>query len=148
MTESTQQTPTALVERSFDAPAQAVFDAWTNPQVMRRWWHAGRDWDTAVAEADLRIGGKLRVVMRTPDGTEYGGGGEYIEIDPPARLAFSWRWDGDQNSSLIELDFHEEDGTTRVALTHSGLPSEESAKSHTEGWQEALENLARKGLPA
>jgi uncharacterized protein YndB with AHSA1/START domain len=148
MTESTQQTPTALVERSYDVPAQAVFDAWTNPEVMRRWWHAGRDWDTAVAEADLRIGGKLRVVMRTPDGTEYGGGGEYTEIDPPARLAFSWRWDGDENSSLIELDFHEEDGTTRVALTHSGLPSEESARSHTEGWQEALENLARKGLRA
>jgi uncharacterized protein YndB with AHSA1/START domain len=72
MTESTQQTPTALVERSYDAPAQDVFDAWANPEVMKRFWHAGPDWETPVAEADLRVGGRMRITMRTPDGKEYG----------------------------------------------------------------------------
>jgi uncharacterized protein YndB with AHSA1/START domain len=56
------------LERTFNAPAQAVFDAWTSPEVLRRWWPAGPDWDTPVAEVDVRVGGKLRLVMRRPDG--------------------------------------------------------------------------------
>jgi uncharacterized protein YndB with AHSA1/START domain len=88
------------------------------------------------------------VIMRTPDGTEYGGGGEYTEIDPPHRLAFTWHWDEDppEQTSLIELSFDEQDGTTRVVLSHSGLPSEESATEHADGWQKVLENLERKVL--
>jgi uncharacterized protein YndB with AHSA1/START domain len=150
MTESAQQTPTALVERDYDHPAQAVFDAWTNPEVIRRFWHAGPDWETPVAEVDLRVGGAVRVVMRTPDGTEYGGGGEFTEIVPPRRLAFTWHWDDDspQQTSLIELTFEERDGATKVVLSHSGLPSDESARNHTDGWQQVLDNLATKGLGA
>ena len=50
--------------------AEDVFDAWTSPEVMRRWLHCAPDWETPVAEVDLRVGGKVRVVMRRPDGTE------------------------------------------------------------------------------
>ena len=148
MTESTRQTPTALVERTYDAPAQAVFDAWANPDVIRRFWHAGPDWETPEAEVDLRVGGSVRVVMRRPDGAEYGGGGEYTEIDPPHRLAFTWHWDDDppEQTSLIELSFEEQDGRTTVVLSHSGLPSDASAAEHSDGWQAVLDNLARKAL--
>ncbi len=80
MTEST----TLRMERMFHAPAQAVFDAWTSEEVMRRWWHAEHDWETTEAEVDLRVGGAVRVVMRNPhEDVEYGGGGRYTEIDPP-----------------------------------------------------------------
>jgi uncharacterized protein YndB with AHSA1/START domain len=147
MTNSTDGATTSLrVERTYHAPAQAVFEAWTNPDVMRRWWHAGgTDWENSHAEAQLRVGGKVRVAMRDAEGTTYGGGGEYTEIDAPARLAFTWTWDDDtpDRSSLIELDFTERDGRTTVVLTHSGLASEESAQGHTEGWQEALDSLGR-----
>jgi uncharacterized protein YndB with AHSA1/START domain len=146
--ESTQPTATALVERSYDHPAQAVFDAWTDPEVIRRFWHAEPDWETPEAQVDLRVGGTVRVVMRTTDGTEYGGQGEYTEIDPPRRLAFTWHWDDDPpgQDSLIELSFDEQDGRTTVVLSHSRLPSEESARDHTDGWQKVLENLERKVL--
>lgn len=143
--------PTALrLERTYDAPAQAVFDAWTDPEVMRRWWHPGREWDTSLAESDLRPGGRVRVGMRSPDGDEYGGGGEYTEIRPPERLAFTWIWDDDPagHSSLIELDFEEHDGATTLVLTHSGLRSEDSREGHRDGWHQALENLALKALEA
>jgi uncharacterized protein YndB with AHSA1/START domain len=148
VTESTRHSPTALVERSYDHPAQAVFDAFTNPEVIKRFWHAGPDWETPEAEVDLRVGGGVRVVMRRPDGNEDGGGGEYTEIDPPHRLAFTWHWDDDPpgQTSLIELRFDEQDGTTTVVLSHSGLPSDESAAEHTDGWQVVLDNLAGKAL--
>ncbi|MFL6044665.1 MAG: SRPBCC domain-containing protein, partial [Propionibacteriaceae bacterium] len=106
---------TLRMQRTFDAPAQAVFDAWTSEEVMRRWWHAGRDWETPVATVDLRVGGDVRVVMRNPHtGEEYGGGGRYTEIDPPNRLAFTWIWDDNPTRTLIELAFEETEGVTTV----------------------------------
>ena len=132
------------MERTYDAPAQAVFDAWTSEEVMRRWWHAAHDWETTEAKVDLRVGGSVRVVMRNPhEDIEYGGGGEYTEVDPPTRLAFTWTWDGDSTRQLIEIDFEESEGATTVHLTHSGLWDEESRASHEDGWGKALDNLGR-----
>jgi uncharacterized protein YndB with AHSA1/START domain len=134
---------TLRMERTFRAPAQAVFDAWTSEEVMRRWWRVESDWETPVAEVDLRIGGAVRVVMRTRDGTEYGGGGQYTEIDPPRRLAFTWIWDGDDKRQLIEIDFEEHDGATTVRFTHRDLWDEEAVRSHEDGWNGVFDNLAR-----
>lgn len=133
---------TLLIERPFRAPAQAVFDAWTSEEVMRRWFHGRHDWETPEAAVDLRIGGALRVVMRDPiEGAEHGGGGQYTEIDPPNRLAFTWTWDEDPRETLIEIDFEEADGVTTVRFTHSNLRDEESARSHEGGWTTCFDNL-------
>jgi uncharacterized protein YndB with AHSA1/START domain len=133
---------TLLLERAFRAPAEAVFDAWTSEEVMRRWFHGRHDWETPEAKVDLRIGGAVRVVMRDPEkGTEHGGGGQYTEIDPPSRLAFTWTWDEDPRETLIELDFEEAEGVTTVRFTHSNLRDEESARSHEEGWSTCFDNL-------
>lgn len=132
------------IERTFQAPAQKVFEAWTSEEVMRRWFHAEHDWETTEAKVDLRPGGAVRVVMRDPHkDAEYGGGGTYTEIDPPTRLAFTWTWDSDQRQTLIELDFLENDGTTTVLLTHRNLMDEESLRDHEDGWTKCLENLER-----
>jgi uncharacterized protein YndB with AHSA1/START domain len=135
---------TLRMERTYEAPAETVFDAWTSEEVMRRWWHADRDWETPVAEVDLRVGGAVRVVMRNPDtGDEYGGGGFYTEIDRPHRLAFTWIWDGDDRRQLIEVDFEESGGATTVRFTHRDLWSEEAVRSHEDGWRTAFDNLVR-----
>jgi uncharacterized protein YndB with AHSA1/START domain len=135
---------TLRIERTFRAPAQKVFDAWTSEEVMRRWWHAERDWETPEAVVDLRVGGAVRVVMRNPStGAEYGGGGRYTEIDPPRRLAFTWLWDDNATRTLIELDFEEHDGVTTVRFTHSDLWDEEAVRSHEDGWSKCFENLER-----
>jgi uncharacterized protein YndB with AHSA1/START domain len=137
------ETTTLRMERTFRAGAQAVFDAWTSEEVMRRWWRVESDWETPVAEVDLRIGGSVRVVMRTQDGTEYGGGGQYTEIDPPHRLAFTWIWDGNDTRQLIEIDFEETDGATTVRFIHRDLWDEEAVRSHEEGWNGVFDNLER-----
>jgi len=136
--------PTLRMERTYSAPAEAVFDAWTSEEVMRRWFHASHDWETPVAEVDLRIGGAVRVVMRNPDKDEdYGGGGFYTEIDRPNRLAFTWIWDDRTTRQLIEIDFEEHDGATTVRFTHSDLWDEEAVRSHEDGWSKAFDNLER-----
>jgi uncharacterized protein YndB with AHSA1/START domain len=135
---------TLRIERTFRAPAEAVFDAWTSEAVLLRWWHAGHDWETTEAEVDLRVGGVVRVVMRDPHkDAEYGGGGTYTEIDPPTRLAFTWTWEGDTRPMLIEVDFRENDGVTTVNFTHSGLWDEEAVRDHEDGWRKLFDNLER-----
>jgi uncharacterized protein YndB with AHSA1/START domain len=137
-------TGTVRIERTFQAPAEAVFDAWTSEEVMRRWWQAELGWETSEAEVDLRVGGAVRVVMRDPaNEVDHGGGGVYTEIEPPRRLAFTWLWDGDTRRTLIELDFEERDGATTVSFAHSGLWDEEAVRSHEGGWGRILDNLGR-----
>jgi uncharacterized protein YndB with AHSA1/START domain len=136
-------TKTLRIERTFQAPAEAVFDAWTSEEVIRRWWHAELGWETAAAEVDLRVGGAVRVVMRDPNDVEHGGGGKYTEIERPTRLAFTWIWDGDTRRTLIQLDFEETDGATTVSFTHSGLWDEEAVRSHEHGWSNILDKLGR-----
>jgi uncharacterized protein YndB with AHSA1/START domain len=135
---------TLRMRRTFAAPAEAVFDAFTSEEVIRRWWHAGHDWETPVASVDLRVGGAVRVLMRNPhEGVEHGGGGRYTEVDPPSRLAFTWVWDDDEEEveQLIEVDFEEEDGVTTVLFTHSGLWDEDSIPQFESGWGKCFDNL-------
>ena len=66
MTEEAAQV--VRIERTFDAPAEDVFDAWTSEEVIRRWFIPAQGWREPSAEVDLRVGGKVRVVMRDPDG--------------------------------------------------------------------------------
>jgi uncharacterized protein YndB with AHSA1/START domain len=148
MSEPAAHDPTAIrIERTFRAPAQAVFEAWTSVEALRRWYPPGADWDTPVAEVDLRVGGRLRLVLRSPTGEEFGGGGEYREITPPTRLVFTWTWDrpdaGD-GTQLVEVDFSEQpDGTTKVVMTNRGLLDEAIRESHREGWEGSFDNLDR-----
>jgi uncharacterized protein YndB with AHSA1/START domain len=133
------------IERTFDAPAQAVFDAWTSAEVMRRWFHADPEWETPTAEVDLRVGGRLRVVMRDPKaGEDYGASGEYTLIDPPQRLVFTWVWDDDpSHPQLIELKFSERDGATTVLMVSSGITTEKGRDEHEDGWHKCFDNLDR-----
>jgi uncharacterized protein YndB with AHSA1/START domain len=144
---TTPERPDSIrIERRFGASAHEVFAAWTSAELLRRWYPPGADWDTPVAEVDLRVGGRIRLVMRSPDGEEFGGGGEYREITPPTRLVFTWEWDRPDVAvgiQLIEVDLSEHpDGTTTVVMTNRGLADDRSRESHREGWDESFDNLA------
>jgi uncharacterized protein YndB with AHSA1/START domain len=84
-------TGTVRVERTFEAPAEAVFDAWTNPEVLRRWWKAAPSHEVTVAELDLRVGGGYRLAMNdTESGEQHVVHGTYREVSRPDRLVYSW----------------------------------------------------------
>jgi uncharacterized protein YndB with AHSA1/START domain len=133
------------IERTFDAPAERVFEAWTSEDVLGRWLHGMVGWQTPTAEVDLREGGTIRIVMRDPlGGAESGATGEYTVVDPPRRLVFTWVWDDQPDlPQLIELEFAEHDGRTTVRMTNSGIPTEERAESQDRGWNVCFDNLER-----
>ncbi len=132
------------IERSFAASAEEVFDAWSSPEVMRRWFHCGADWETPVAEVDLRVGGAVRILMRRPDGREAGAVGEYTVIDRPHRLVLTWTFDeAPANQQLLELSFSESGGKTTVVLTNRDISTDERRESQEEGWRGCLDQLER-----
>jgi uncharacterized protein YndB with AHSA1/START domain len=132
------------IERTFAASAEEVFDAWTSPEVMRRWLHPAADWETPEAEVDLRVGGKVRVVMRRPDGTEIEMLGEYTLIDRPHLLVMTWTFgDEPSNEQVIELSFSESEGSTTVRLVNSRISTDERRGAQDWGWRGCLDQLAR-----
>jgi uncharacterized protein YndB with AHSA1/START domain len=107
-----------VLTRDFDAPRRLVFDAWTKPALLMRWFGA-RGWNLVVCEVDLRVGGTWRFVSRGPGGTTMGHGGVYREVVPPDRLVYTEVYD-DQSyagESLITQAFVEQDGRTTVTST-------------------------------
>jgi uncharacterized protein YndB with AHSA1/START domain len=132
------------IERTFAASAEEVFDAWTSAEVMRLWFHCAPDWETPEAKVDLRVGGRVRIVMRTPDGTEHGAQGEYVLIDRPRQLVMKWAFDdAPSNRQLVELSFFEAEGSTTVRMINSGIATEERRASQDWGWRGCLDQLER-----
>jgi len=82
-----------VMTRVFDAPRRLVFDAWTKPELLKRWLGVFGGWSLAVCEIDLRVGGGYRYVWRGPDGAEMGMRGVYREIVPPERLVATESFD-------------------------------------------------------
>src|SRR5687767_13784241 len=106
--------------RVFAAPRRLVFDAWTRPELLRRWLYGpSDDWSLAVCDVDLRVGGAIRWVWRGPDGREMGMRGVYRQVAPPDRLVHSEIFDEDWTGgeTLVTIDFAERDGKTTVTMT-------------------------------
>lgn len=136
------QAPAVEIRRTFAAPRQRVFEAWTEPDALKRWAAPG-PLETPVAEVDLRVGGRYRIHMRGPDGKEHRVVGVYREVDPPRRLVYTWTWETnpDVTDSVVTVEFHERGEATEVVLRHAGLPSEDSRRRHGEGWIGCLQKL-------
>jgi uncharacterized protein YndB with AHSA1/START domain len=138
------------VERSYDASPEEVFDAWTNPEVLRRWWAVHPDGSTPIAEVDLRVGGRYRLSMESPDGERHTVQGEYHEVDRPHRLVYSWQWELDAGglgpSSTVTVEFQERGERTEVVLEHTDLPDSESRDRHAHGWTACMDIFGERGF--
>jgi uncharacterized protein YndB with AHSA1/START domain len=146
---STPEIAALRLERTFAATPEEVFDAWTNPEVLQRWWAAQPTWTSPGCEVDPRVGGRYRLRMRTDEGRVYAVGGEYREVDRPHRLVYTWCWEGTDGPdpghvSLVTVEFRPDGAGTTVVLEHGGLTSEESRAGHESGWIGTLDNLARR----
>lgn len=128
--------------RVFHAPRRQVFEAFIRPRHLQEWW--GPDGFTlASCETDPRPGGLLRIVMRGPDGREYGFHGSYVEILEPARLVFTADLeDAPGNVLLTTVNFEDVDGLTWLTV-HQTVPATRAfAEGQRQGWSESLERLA------
>jgi uncharacterized protein YndB with AHSA1/START domain len=105
-----------LITREFEAPTELVYEAWTTPEHVRRWWTAKRG-EVTICEIDLREGGEWRYVMVTPDGMEVGFHGEYREIVPNERIVSTEVYEGFPDAEAVNtLTLTERDGRTTLEV--------------------------------
>jgi uncharacterized protein YndB with AHSA1/START domain len=134
-----------LITREFDAPKHLVYKAWTTPELVKRWWTANRG-EATVVEIDLRVGGKWRYVMVTPDGFEVAFHGEYREIVQNERIVSTEVYEGmPEGEALNTITFAEVDERTTVAILVEHT-SKEHRDAHIEsgmedGLQDAMDIL-------
>lgn len=162
MTEqSSAQTETAgravVVTRTFDAPRELVWKAWTEPERFMRWW-GPKIFTSPMCEIDLRVGGRFLWCMEWPDGTRNYTTGEYREIVALERLVYITSFaDADGNAvpashygmaddiafeMHVTVTFEDRGGKTALTVTHAGLPAGDMSESASQGWNESFDKLA------
>lgn len=113
-------TPTdreVVMSRSFNAPQEMVWAAWTNPVYVRQWLLGPEGWTMPVCEIDLRPGGTWRYVWRKADGAEMAMTGSYLEVTPPERLVSTERWGPEWPETVNTMVLTESEGRTTTTLT-------------------------------
>ena len=140
------ETQELTIRRSFKAPRDRVFRAWTDPASVQQWFMPRPGGRVDVADIDLKVGGSYRIVFIDSDGTEYAVGGVYTEVAPPARLAYTWQWEqsGMQpGETTVIVEFVDRGAQTELILTHQRLASPQSKEAHGYGWSGCLEGFAK-----
>jgi len=137
-----------VMTRIFDAPRELIFEAWTTPDLLKRWLYGPKD-SLAICEIDLKVGGALRFVWRQPNGRDMGMGGVFREITAPERLVFTENWDEDWTGgeAIVTITFIERVGKTTMTQTvlySSGSARDAVLKTRmAEGVTLAYERLAQ-----
>jgi uncharacterized protein YndB with AHSA1/START domain len=144
-----------VIQRVIKAPPERVFDAFTDPRQLEKWWWPN-GFRCPAAEVDLRVGGKYRLAMEWPDSIppedrfSHHFGGEYFEIERPHRLVMSGRAINDEQgelfATLIEVTLEARDGGTALTVRQSyfePLPPAQAMDGAEQGWSEQLDKLER-----
>jgi uncharacterized protein YndB with AHSA1/START domain len=127
------------------APRANVYGAMTDPEQLAKWWGPEGFAATSV-DFDPRVGGAYRIAMQPPDGELFHLSGDFRVVDPPALLAFTFRWDPpdpDDSETVAELSLEDRGETTEVSLTQGEFATEERRSLHQGGWTESFERLKR-----
>jgi uncharacterized protein YndB with AHSA1/START domain len=151
-----------MITRVFDAPIEKVWQAWSDPEQIKKWW-GPKDFTAPHVQTDFRVGGEYLYAMHGPAGTEFDvdmwSGGTYKEIVPQRKIVCSdhfadehgnavspgaYSMEGLPDEMLVTIEFEPtEDGKTKLTLTHVGAPAgSEHAKNMEAGWNQSLDKLA------
>jgi uncharacterized protein YndB with AHSA1/START domain len=131
-TPQSQPQPDSLqLRRTFAAPRDRVFRAWTDAKQFALWFHPSTDHTTIVSQMHHKSGNVHKL------------SGTYQQIKPPEKLVFTWRWATDPpgQESVVSLEFHDLGNATEILLNHGQFPSAESREQHHHGWMGCFEQL-------
>jgi uncharacterized protein YndB with AHSA1/START domain len=134
---------TLNMTRVLPAPRPLVFRACTEPAELAKWW-GPRGFTTPGVELDLRVGGSYRFAMQPPDGDLFYLTGEFREVDPPAKLVYTFRWedpDPDDRETVVTLSFGDLGESTELVFTQGVFATEGRHALHEQGWTDGLDRL-------
>ena len=132
--------PVLVVRRQIAVPRERVFEAWLDSESLAHWMRPG-DCTHATVTVDPRVGGGFRIVMEGPTQGTVEHHGEYLAIEPPTLLSFTWiSKHTDHKPTVLTIEFHERDTGTELVLTHRRLPPQ-VVERHRTGWTDIVRLL-------
>src|ERR1700693_1126996 len=131
-----------VVHKNIQAPPERLFQAWTQPAQLRHWW--GPEGVACIgAEVDLRVGGRYRIVNRLADGKVLWINGEFLSIEAPYKLVYTWALESVAGQTeTVTVQFRSQGEATEVIVTHQGIPTVPIRQRHEHGWDGCLGGLA------
>jgi uncharacterized protein YndB with AHSA1/START domain len=132
------------LRRTFAAPRERVYRAWTDAKEFALWFHPTADHTTIITRLDLKVGGNYSLEMHHKGGNVHKLSGTYRQIKPPEKLSFTWRWSTDPpgQETLVSLDFLDlGNATTEMVLSHGQFPEAGERDKHNHGWLGCFEQL-------
>jgi len=134
--------PSLNLTRSYPVAPEKVWRAWTDPQAVKQWFKPDPSWSIPLAEADVRVGGRYRILMQDTKGQEFDLTGTYREVVPYLRLVMTWSWKNQPgHESLVTVTLRAAGKGTELELRHERYIDMENEASHQEGWSGALDQL-------
>ena len=133
------------IQRVLPAARSVVFGAFTDPDELAKWW-GPKGFTTPSLEFDPRVGESYRIEMQPPEGEAFHLSGEFRDVDPPTRLAFTFVWenpDPDDVETLADLSFRDLGESTEVSLTQGPFKTEARRALHRDGWGDSFDKLER-----
>ena len=136
--------PFLTLERHYPVAPEKVFRAWTDPEAVKRWWGPAPGEPVSLAELDVRVGGRFRIVFGGPDGKAHECAGEYKEVVPNRKLVFTWSWPNStpERISVVTIIFKDVNDGTQLVFRHEQLFDEKVRDDHKRGWTGTLDKLA------
>ncbi len=120
-----------------------MFTAFVEPVELAEWW-GPKGFASPAIDLDLRVGGSYRIAMQPPEGEVFHLAGEFLAIDPPGRLSYTFRWEEpspDDRETVVTISLRDVDGFTEMKVEHGVFATEERLALHTQGWSDSLERL-------
>ena len=135
--------PSLSLQRHYPVAPEKVWRAWTDPQALAKWWGPGPGEPVSLAELDVRVGGRFRIVFGGPDGKMHECAGTYQEVVPHRKLVFTWHWPNStpERVSLVTIVFEAVGKATELAFKHEQLFDEKARDDHKRGWSASLDKL-------
>ena len=141
---ATEDRTSLQIRRIYPQSVAAVYAAWSDPEQVKYWMNPSDAFGEAEIAIDMRVGGRYRFVLHTPDGETHRVGGVYREIVPNRKLVYSWAWESTpERESLVTVEFKPSGQGTEVVLTHQRFADGQARDRHQHGWNGCLDRLAR-----
>jgi uncharacterized protein YndB with AHSA1/START domain len=135
--------PSLTLKRHLNASPEAVYAAWTDPKKIAQWFGPEQT-ETLHTQADARVGGKFRILMRGPDGKDHDVSGVYRQVVPCEKLVFTWVWSATpERESLVTIQSKPDGDGSMLTLIHEQFFDEAARDLHREGWTGCLNKLGR-----
>jgi uncharacterized protein YndB with AHSA1/START domain len=131
------------LERLLPAPQALVFRAHADQDLLAQWW-GPKGFSAPRIDLDMRVGGRYRIAMQPPDGNVFHLAGEFLAVDPPRALVYTFRWeepDPDDRETVVTFSLGDRGSSTDLIVLQEGFATEARYALHHQGWSESLDRL-------